>query len=405
MSFMAETLPRLRMDLDFLPSPVPDRPGLLIRDPFRYSDATLIIPPALVECLQCFDGRQTDLDLRSELFKITGDLKVGELEQHIRDSLSQAGFFEDEIFERLRERQHASFARAARREPSHAGTAYPADIIELRAALDGYLAGARPPLAGLSGIAAPHVSLEGGAGCYGAAYSALDGDAAGRVFVLLGTSHYGEANRFGLTRKPFLTPLGEAHTDTALVGRLVSSGGAAVKLEDYCHAVEHSLEFQVVFLQHRFGPGITILPILCGSFGDALRSGGSPESDPAVRQFFEALASLAAEESGRLCWVLGIDLAHMGRRYGDPFPARAHEGRMVEIAESDQRRIKLALAGDAEAFWAEVRQEGDPLKWCGSSPLYTFLRAVPQARGELLSYGQWNIDEQSVVSFAALAWR
>jgi AmmeMemoRadiSam system protein B len=405
MAFMAETLPRLRMDLDFLPSPVPDRPGLLIRDPFRYSDATLIIPPALVECLQFFDGRQTDLDLRSELVKLTGELRVGDLQQHIRDSLSQAGFFEDEVYQRLREGQHAAFARAARREPSHVGAAYPADILELRSTLDGYLAGAGPAMGGLTGVAAPHVSPEGGARCYGAAYAALDGDCSDRVFVVLGTSHYGEGDHFGLTRKPFLTPFGEAHTDSALVGRLASAGGSAVTLEDYCHAVEHSIEFQVVFLQHRFGPGVRIVPILCGAFLHALKEGAEPESEPGVRQFLEALADLAAQESGKLSWVLGIDLAHMGRRYGDPFPARAHEGHMLEVERADRDRLSLALSGDAAGFWAEVREDRDPLKWCGSSPLYTFLRAVPQARGELLDYEQWNIDEHSAVTFAAVAWK
>ena len=40
-------LPRLRTNLDLFPSPVEDRPGLVIRDPFHFSDATLIIPPVL----------------------------------------------------------------------------------------------------------------------------------------------------------------------------------------------------------------------------------------------------------------------------------------------------------------------------------------------------------------------
>jgi len=57
---MPERLPRLRVDLDFMPSPVADRPGLLIRDSLRYSDATLIVPPGLVQCLQLFDGEGTD---------------------------------------------------------------------------------------------------------------------------------------------------------------------------------------------------------------------------------------------------------------------------------------------------------------------------------------------------------
>ena len=36
---MARLLPPLRQNLDLMPSPVRDRPGLLIRDPFRYADA------------------------------------------------------------------------------------------------------------------------------------------------------------------------------------------------------------------------------------------------------------------------------------------------------------------------------------------------------------------------------
>ena len=49
---MSQPLPRLRMTLEFMPSPVEDRPGLLIRDSFGYSDAMLIIPPPLVEVLE-----------------------------------------------------------------------------------------------------------------------------------------------------------------------------------------------------------------------------------------------------------------------------------------------------------------------------------------------------------------
>ena len=51
-----------------------------------------------------------------------------------------------------------------------------------------------------------------------------------------------------------------------------------------------------------------------------------------------------------------------------------------------------------------VEKGHDDLKWCGSAPLYTYLRAVPEARGRLLSYEHWNIDEASVVSFGAMAF-
>jgi len=95
------TLPRLRLNLDFMPSPLAENPGLFIRDPYRFSDAMLIIPPVLVECLQCFDGRQTDLDLRAALVRLTQDLEVGQIERHLMRTLSDAGFPHDEVFERM----------------------------------------------------------------------------------------------------------------------------------------------------------------------------------------------------------------------------------------------------------------------------------------------------------------
>jgi hypothetical protein len=85
-------LARLRPTLDFMPSPIKDRPGLLIRDPFRFSDATLILPPALAGCLEFFDGNHSELDLRAYLVKLTGELEVGGLVRHLVDTLANAGF-------------------------------------------------------------------------------------------------------------------------------------------------------------------------------------------------------------------------------------------------------------------------------------------------------------------------
>ena len=404
---MAQALPRFRTGLDFLPSPAADRPGLFIRDPYRYSDAMLIVPPALVECLRCFDGSQTDLDLRSLLVRVTGDLQVGELERHLVDTLSSAGFLEDEAFARMKETRQREFAAAPKREPAHAGSAYPLEIADLRQTMARYMDGVagRPrDTARLFGIAAPHVSPEGGWQSYRAAYRLLGPAFKDRTFVILATSHYGEPERFGLTRKPFVTPLGETATDTALVDWLAAHGGPAVHMEDYCHSFEHTVELQVIFLQHIYGPDIRILPILCGQFATSLYLGGAPEEDDDVKRFLESLGEMAAREGDRLFWVLGIDMAHMGARYQDPFPAHASKGIMADVAERDRERIERVLASDGGGFWSLVQEKQDDLKWCGSSPLYTFLKALPGARGELLRYEQWNIDPQSVVSFAGIAF-
>src|ERR1700720_4365213 len=118
-------LPRLRTSLDFMPSPLEDKPGLVIRDPFRFSDATLIIPPALVGCLELFDGEHNGLDLRAHLVRLTGDLGAGELEKHLLAALSGAVFLEDENFERSKAGAEQAFAATPLREPAHAGAGYP----------------------------------------------------------------------------------------------------------------------------------------------------------------------------------------------------------------------------------------------------------------------------------------
>lgn len=256
----------------------------------------------------------------------------------------------------------------------------------------------------LVAIAAPHVSPEGGWQSYRAAYGLLGPEYRDRVFVILGTSHYGEPSRFGLTRKDYHTPYGAARTETALVDRLAAAAPGAVRMEDYCHAVEHSIEFQIVFLQHLFGPGIRVLPILCGSFARSIHQGGMPEDDEEVCRFLDALGELNAAEGRRLLYVLGIDMAHMGRRYGDTFPAYAERDEMVEVSRRDRQRLGRMEQGDAQGFWELVRENQDDLKWCGSAPVYTFLKAVPQARGRLHRYEQWNIDPESVVSFAGMSF-
>jgi hypothetical protein len=401
-------LARLRPTLDFMPSPIPDRPGLLIRDPFQFSDATLVIPPVLVESLTFFDGAHSSLDLREHLVRLTGDLDVGDLEQHLIDTLSEAGFLEDEKFFRRKEEAERGFANAPRREPAHAGSGYPEDSAELTSTLRGYLNGSSTAAPGgtsgekIRGIAAPHVSPFGGIESYRAAYASLIPSDAEKTFVILGTSHYGQPDRFGLTRKPFVTPFGETGTNLALVDEIARAAGDGALMEDYCHSVEHSIEFQVVFLQHLFGPNVRVLPVLCGAFSRGMRMGARPEDDEAVRRTIGALGDIAAREGDRLLWVLGVDMAHMGRRYGDGFEAAAGRGEMEEVARRDRARIERMEQGDVAGFWDRVRENHDDLKWCGASPIYTFLRAMPNIRGSLLHYQQWNIDPQSVVSFAGL---
>ena len=404
---MPRRLAPLRRGLDARPSPEKSHPGVLLRDPYGYAEGAVIVPEPLVQFLRFFDGTHDEGDLAAALHRATGEIGAGEYARGLAESLGRNGFLEDEELDRRKEARHQAFAEAPRREATHAGAAYPADPAELGQMLDGYLQDPgpdeTPPPPGVFAVAAPHVSLEGGWRSYASAYRALPGDAAERTVVVLGTSHYGSPERFGLTRKPYRTPLGETRVDQAAVDRLAAAGGATVEVEDYCHAVEHAIEFQVLFLQHLLGPSVQVVPVLCGPFARATE-GGRPEDDAGVARFLGGLAELAAAETSSLLWVLGVDMAHLGRRYGDDLDALAGEGPLRDVEERDRRRIGALVAGDADAFWEQVQEEGDDLRWCGASVLYSFLRATGSPRGALLRYEQWNIDPASVVSFGALAY-
>jgi len=404
---MSRPLAALRTGLDAMPSPVEDRPGLLLRDPFRYTRDVVVVPPPLVPFLRYFDGTHDEGDLAEALHRATGEPGAGGFARRLSETLGRGGFLEDDELARRREECHRAFAEAPRREASHAGQAYPGERGELgRFLAEGLAArnGEEPaPPAGVFAIAAPHVSFEGGFRSYASAYRALPPGAGERTFVVLGTSHYGAPERFGLTRKAYSTPLGDTTPDLPIVDRLAASGEAAV-VEDYCHAVEHAIEFQVVLLQHLYGPAVRVVPVLCGPFAKATCGNGRPEDDEGVARFLDALGELHAREGRRILWVLGVDLAHVGRRYGDDHTAQAGEGPLAEVEERDRWRIASLARGDAPGFWGQVQENEDDLKWCGAAPLYAFLRATSPRRGALLRYEQWNIDPGSVVSFAALAF-
>ena len=391
-------------------SPIAESPGLILRDPFRYTQAVLLIPPGWIPALAILNGRSTELDLQTALSRANGGQLVRQEDvQHFVRTLRNQGFLDSEEFHRMRDSRHEQFRQAAERQPTHAGAAYPADPAELTRQLREDF---RIVPRGLSlspqllGVAAPHVSPFGGVESYASAYQRLAPELGDRTFVILGTSHYGAPEKFGLTRKAYSTPLGDAEVDVDLMEQLAAAAPESVTREDYCHAVEHSIEFQVVFLQQAVRPNIRILPILCGPLWDSLRTGQPPDSHPQVARFIDALAGLAMAEGDRLFWVLGVDMAHIGARYGDGVAVTANEGKMRDVATRDNARLDRVCAGDTRGFFDLVHPNQDELKWCGYSPIYVFLRTMeqvrPSARGRLLRYDQWNIDAQSVVSFGAI---
>jgi MEMO1 family protein len=146
-----------------------------------------------------------------------------------------------------------------------------------------------------------------------------------------------------------------------------------------------------------------VAPVLCGPY-TGKEEDARPEDEPGVARFLEVFRRMCARERERIFFVLGVDMAHVGRRYGDRLSARAGRGVLKDVEHGDRARLARLAAGDASGFWTRVSFAGDSLNWCGTAPFYTFLRVAPRVRGELLHYEQWQIDPESVVSCAGLAF-
>jgi len=313
----------------------------VIRDPFQYSDATLIVPPGLVSCLEFFDGEHTSPDLRAYLVRATGDLEVGQIEQHLLDALSSAGFLEDETFLRCKEQAERAFAEAPIREPSHAGCRLPDENPKLIRTFNEYLADAPPaPKEKLLAIAAPHVSPFGGVDAYRAAYSALSPSDAGRTFVILGTSHYGAPDRLGLIAKPFATPYGETIPISLSSTNRRPNPATPPPWRITATPSSTPSNSRSSFSSTSSAPTSASCPSCAAPTRTASITAARPEANDHVNRMLGSLGEIAAREGDRLLWVLGIDMAHMGRRYGDSFPPSQNATKWRKSPLRDRARME-----------------------------------------------------------------
>jgi AmmeMemoRadiSam system protein B len=115
------------------------------------------------------------------------------------------------------------------------------------------------------------------------------------------------------------------------------------------------------------------------------------------------MRAVAAEHAGKVCYVSGADLAHIGPRYGDQEPL--DEKHLAEQAADDRMLLETVLRNDAAALFRHVAERQDRSRICGLSPMYTMLAVLGSARGELLKYDQAvEPDGTACVSFASVAF-
>jgi AmmeMemoRadiSam system protein B len=426
-------MPKLR-NVEAFPIEHEGERGVVLRDPFGFAERVVVLPPAIFVLATYMDGTRGFPEIQAEWARRTGELLFREDLEPIVRALDEAHFLESDRFLAHRRRTTAAFREAPIRPAAHAGAAYPADADAARAFVDGFRdhfdrsktiepSPAPEPAARLRGLVAPHIDPRRGAAAYAHAYDALERAGGADLYVIFGTAHQGALREPGAaprdpaedvfiaTRKSFATPLGVAETDAAFVDRLEKRLGRRLDEAELSHRTEHSVEFQVLFLQRaeeRLARGrpARIVPIVCGSLARWTESGASPGATPAVADVLAALRATIDEEEAagrRVLAIAGADLAHIGLKFGDDTPADEARCRACEAA--DRASLEPVARGDGEAWFAAIAAEKDRRNICGLSCMYAMLRTLDGAAraGRLLAYGQApDPAAGSMVSFCAV---
>jgi AmmeMemoRadiSam system protein B len=251
----------------------------------------------------------------------------------------------------------------------------------------------------------PHIDFRRGGLVYTWSYKELVENTQADTFVVLGVAHQHCRRRFALTAKDFETPLGLVPTNRSYLDKIVSVAGRDYFDDELAHRTEHSIEFQVVFLQYLLGGRreFSIVPILVGSFHDLMVRGVDPIDDPEVSRFIHALRVAESSLGKRVAYIGGIDLCHVGPEFGDPNPVDS--GLQEQVQSFDDVMLGHAAACDPQGWFRTAAEIGNRYRVCGIAATYTMLHAIGPATGRLLKYQQ-ALDERKTccVSFASMVF-
>lgn len=409
-------LPSLRQDLEIVPIEHEGKPMFLMRDHEGLSDPPVALSPSGMTIAILLNGSHTAGDLRALIAKQTGSLlNISEI-QGLVSQLDKARLLETPEIQSERRKILEDFLADPRRKAVLKG-AYPENTLELAGFLGKFFQDSRgpgkplpdrplqaaPPL----GLISPHIDLQRGGPAYAWAYRALADSPPPDVIVSLGVAHAGPNSPWVMTQKAYETPYGPMAVDGDLYNDIAGRLWYDPRADEWVHRREHSLEFQALWLKFLWREKTpSWVPILCSSF-ERFCPDQAPSTvatvEDAINQIGARLAQKGKER--RILILAGVDLAHVGRHFGDDLEITPELQKRIE--DEDRKTLDHALRLEADPYYLSAIAGDHWRKICGLSALYTSLRWIKAlggdnpSRGRLLSYGQAPDPNGGVVSFAS----
>ncbi len=271
------------------------------------------------------------------------------------------------------------------REPAVAGAFYPGTKEELQEAIDKFMSQIELPSMEkyTRGLIVPHAgyAYSGQVAAYG--YKGLQGQDIDTV-ILIGNSHREQFEGASIyPRGYYKTPLGNIEIDENLASRIINFH-EKLSFHESAHALEHSLEVQLPFLQTVLNE-FKIIPIIIGN------------QPGAVDILIAALKGLI---DNKTLLIASSDLSH--------YPEYEH------AKYSDNKVVEAILTGDRvnlQKTILDLEQENIPNLQtcaCGQQAIETVMGLIKDAEIKLLNYansGDLEIgDKSQVVGYASIAF-
>ena len=382
--------------------------GILLTDPLGISERRLFVPTALAPLLPLIDGSRDLGTLRIGFELRTGIPLSPSVIENLISELDISRFLDNALFAQAVKAATEEYRQARSRPPIMAGRSCPGDPQELAALLQEHL-GAMADIpswaADIKGIISPHIDFPRGGPVYGKAWAtAAPAVKEAEVVVILGTDHNGGEGEITLTRQDYETPWGIVPTDQEVVDQIAALAGEDdVFGGELHHRGEHSVEAALIWSHYLTrGKPCQVVPILCGSFESFIRQNVSPSQGRSISATIEVLRQTANKR--RTVIVAAADLAHVGPAFGDLLPLDLAARASLEA--QDRRLIEVLGKADPEAFFDEIRGDGDQRRICGIPPIFIALSVLSGLAGSPAGYAQCPASEDgtSIVSICGMVY-